>query len=101
MKIVDLIKSLTSKDLFKILLWGSAGFYIPVSIISGLLAVFDILPANLNGQQYNGLKGLLIPILTAPIFVFLLTVGQWVILAIGLKVVKWSIKILTKSKESY
>ena len=59
---MDFIKNLTSNDLFKIILWGSAGFYIPVSIISGLLALFDIVPANLNDQQYNGIKGLIIPI---------------------------------------
>ena len=98
---MDFIKNLTSKDLFKIILWGSAGFYIPVSIISGLLALFDIVPANLNDQQYNGIKGLIIPILTAPIFILLLAIAQWVILAIGLKVVKWGMKFFSKAKQNY
>jgi hypothetical protein len=98
MRITDLIRNLTSKDLFKILLWGSAGFYIPVSIVSGILALLDVVPANLNGQQYNGFKGLVIPILSAPIFVLLLALAQWIILAIGLKVVKWSLKIFIKSE---
>lgn len=100
MVITDLIKKLSSKDLFKILLWGSAGFYIPVSIISGVLALFDIVPANLNGGQYIGIKGLVIPILSAPIFVFLLASAQWVILAIGLKIIKWGMKVFAK-KQSY
>jgi hypothetical protein len=98
---MDFIKNLTSKNLFKIILWGSAGFYIPVAIISGLLALFDIVPANLNDQQYNGIKGLIIPILTAPIFTLLLAIAQWVVLAIGLKVVKWGMKFFSKTKQSY
>lgn len=101
MRIMDLIKGFTSKDLFKILLWGSLGFYIPISIISGLLALFDVVPANLNGQHYSGLKGLVIPILTAPIFVLLLVTAQWAILAIGLKIVKWIANFFTKSKANY
>jgi hypothetical protein len=97
MKIPDLIKKLSSKDLFKILLWGSVGFYIPVSIISGLLALFDVVPTNLNGQQYTGIKGLLVPVVSAPIFVILLAAAQWVILALGLKIVQWGLNLFTKT----
>ena len=96
MIVPDLINNLSSRDLFKILLWGSIGFYIPISIIGGLLALFDIVPANLNGQQYSGIKGLLIPILSAPIFVILLVAAQWVILTLGFKVVQWLVKLFQK-----
>lgn len=101
MKIPDSIRNLTSKEIFKIVLWCSGGFYVPLAIVLAFLALFGVIPANLNGQQYFGIKGFLIEILTVPIFTFLIAVSQWVILTLGLKILKWITKLFDRTSKAY
>lgn len=90
------ITNIESKDLFKLLMVGYSGITIPVSIISGALAFFDIVPSNLNQQGYFGVKGLFIAILTAPIYIFLMAVATWLFLIIGLRLARIGIRMLRK-----
>lgn len=86
------ITKIKSKDLFKLLMVGYSGITIPVSIISGILALLEIVPAKLNKQEYFGLKGFVISVLTAPIYVFLMAVATWLFLIIGLKIARLVIR---------
>jgi hypothetical protein len=90
----DLLNSLTAKVLFKVVLCCTAGFFIPISILLGILALQGIVPANLNDKQYVGVAGFMISMLMAPIFIFLLAIMQWAILVIGLQVVKIALRFV-------
>lgn len=80
--------SLNSKSLFKLILICSTGFYIPVALLMGVLAWLDIIPVTMNEQQYTGFKGFAISIGFIPVFIIILTLAHWVMLAIGLKFFK-------------
>ena len=58
----------------------------------GVLAWLDIVPATLNEQQYTGFKGFVIYVAFIPVFVMILTLSHWVMLALGLKLVKAGIR---------
>ena len=75
---------------------GYSGVTIPVSIISGILALFEIVPANLNQQGYFGVKGFVIAILTAPIYIFLMVVATWLFLIIGLRLARFGVGVFKK-----
>jgi hypothetical protein len=93
---LDSIKNLDSEALFKIIFCCTLGFFIPVAILFGILALFDIVPANLNDKQYSGIWGMVIFIFVSPIYFFIITVVQWIFLAIGLKIVKWGVTLFSK-----
>ena len=92
------ILSLKSKNLFKILLLGSAGIYVPLGIIASLLAGFDIVPANLNDVEYSGFKGFIIQILFIPFLILIMTLSQALILILGLKTVKFFHLLFSKMR---
>lgn len=85
--------SLNSKSLFKLVLICSTGFYVPVALLMGVLAWLDIVPATLNEQQYTGFRGFAVYIGFIPVFILILTLSHWVMLAIGLKSFKTGIKL--------
>lgn len=87
------ITDIESKSLFKLLMVGYSGITIPVSIISGILALLDIVPANLNSQGYIGIKGFAIAILTAPIYIFLMAAASWLFLIIGLRLARLGMRV--------
>ena len=91
---VQEMTSIQSSVLFKLLMVGYAGITIPVSIISGILALLDIVPAKLNNQDYIGIKGLAVAILTAPIYIFLMAAASWIFLIIGLRLAKFGMRLL-------
>lgn len=86
-----------SRDLFKLLMVGYSGITIPVSIVSGILALFEIVPATLNQQKYVGIKGFVIAILTAPIYILLMAIATWLFLAIGLWLANFGVRIFKQS----
>jgi hypothetical protein len=86
------ITNIESKDIFKLLMVGYSGITIPLSIVSGILAFFDIVPANLNNHGYVGVKGLVVAILTAPIYILLMAVATWLFLIIGLRLARLGMK---------
>ncbi|WP_157492616.1 hypothetical protein [Echinicola pacifica] len=85
----ELIKSLSTKSLFKLIGICCSAFYIPVAIIMAFLALAGIVPANLNGRELTGFLGFIVPLFTAPIFIAILTVAHWAVLAIGLAIAKY------------
>ncbi|QNH63332.1 hypothetical protein [Hymenobacter sediminicola] len=82
------IRSLTSRQLFIVLLYATCGFYGPVSLFLGLLSLADVVPARLNEQEYYGLKGFVIYLLFAPFVIFILTVSIWIFVAPGWKLAR-------------
>jgi hypothetical protein len=92
--------SFTSKSLFKLILICSTGFYVPVALLMGVLAWLDIVPATLNEQQYTGFKGFAIYIAFIPVFILILAVSHWVMLAIGLKLFKIGANIYSRISNS-
>src|SRR5690606_4578312 len=88
------------RKLFKLILFCSVGFYVPLAILMGLLAVFEIVPVTMNNQQYIGFKGLIISILFTPVFIMILTLSHWVFLAIGLKLAKVGYFLFYKIKRN-
>src|SRR5688572_11382978 len=95
-KTIDLVTSFNSKLLFELVLYCTAGFFIPVSLFFGLLAFFDIVPANLNDEKYVGWQGLMVFIMMSPIYIVILTCAQWLSLAIGLKLIKTIIALVQR-----
>ncbi|PVY40488.1 hypothetical protein C8E01_107119 [Pontibacter virosus] len=79
--------------MFKLILICSTGFYIPIAFLMGILAWLDIVPATMNAQQYTGFKGFAISIGFIPVFIMILTLAHWVMLAIGLKFFKIGVKL--------
>lgn len=90
--------SISSKDLFKLILIGSAGFYVPISILMGVLALFAVAPANLNGETYVGLSGFFIQVAFSPLLVLLLAFMKWIILIIGIKIFNFVVKVVSRRK---
>ncbi|MBK0402129.1 hypothetical protein I5M27_03980 [Adhaeribacter sp. BT258] len=90
------ILSMNSKSLFKLLLFCYTGFYIPIGILTGLLAALEIMPANLNDEQYVGVKGFTINILFIPFMIIILTTCTWIVLAPGLKLAKTCVFLFYK-----
>ena len=88
------ILKFNSRLLFKLLMYCSAGFCIPISLLIALLALFDVVPATLNDKPYYGLKGFLISIFFAPMFVLLTCCTLWLMLGFGLKVSKLAMTFL-------
>lgn len=86
--------SISSRDLFKLILIGSAGFYVPISILMGVLALFEVVPANLNGESYVGLTGFFIQVAFSPLLVLLLASMKWFILIIGIKLFNFAAKVV-------
>jgi hypothetical protein len=97
-KTIDLVTSFNSKLLFKLVLYCTVGVFIPISLISGMLAFYGVVPANLNDQKYVGLQGLLVFLLMSPIYIVILTGAQWLSLAIGLKIIKMIIALVRRFK---
>jgi len=85
----ELIKTISAKALFKFIAICCIAFYIPVAIIMAFLALAGIVPSNLNGQEFTGLVGFIIPVLTSPIFILILTIAHWIVLAIGLVITRF------------
>ncbi|MCG8307492.1 MAG: hypothetical protein MI975_08880 [Cytophagales bacterium] len=98
MKASELVMKLSTGQLFKFILISCTAFYIPVAIISGILALFEVVPANLNDKEFTGVMGFIISILTAPIFIAILTIAHWIVLAIGLKLARVWFKKFSRNK---
>jgi len=87
------IVNIKSNDLFKLLTIGYAGFFIPVSVVSAVLSLFEIVPTLLNKTEYYGIEGFAIAIVTAPIYLFLMVGATWVFLIIGMRISRVALKI--------
>lgn len=55
---INKILLMNSRRLFKLIVFCCTGFYVPIGILRGLLAAFEIVPATLNDEQYAGSWGL-------------------------------------------
>jgi hypothetical protein len=80
--------SVKSNGLFKLLMIGYGGIFVPVAIIELILTSFEIVPVTFNNVEYFGLEGFLIALVTTPIYLFLMAGVTWVFLIIGLRVSK-------------
>ena len=82
------LRELTSRQLFLALLYGYGGFYLPLSVLFGILSLVGVIPAKLNQQLYYGLPGLTIYVVCSPFVVFILTVSTWIFVAPGWKLAR-------------
>ncbi|MBC6696562.1 hypothetical protein [Hymenobacter sp. BT190] len=82
------IRNLTSRQLFTVLLYGTGGFYLPLSLLLGIFSLLGVVPARLNEQDYYGLQGIAIYLLFAPLIVFILTLTTWIFVAPGWKLAR-------------
>ena len=70
---------------FKTLFLCYTFFSIPFFFTIGLLSLFNLIPVELNGINYFGFIGFTISLLFIPIFGFLFSCLNWVVLNLGLK----------------
>ena len=68
---------------FKKIFWAHAFIIIPITLLSCLLALFDIVPIDFNNTPRYGFEGFIIPILFLPLTLFLPSGGTWLFLNIG------------------
>ncbi len=91
------IVNIKSNALFKLLIIGYAGIFVPISIISAILSLFEIVPTILNKIEYYGIKGFVIAIITTPIYIFLMAGASWLFLIIGLRFSKIALKLFHRN----
>jgi hypothetical protein len=58
-------------------------FGFPLFLLQSILALLDITPSTLNGVNYTGLKGFLIPLIGVPLFGIGFGIVNYLILNIG------------------
>ncbi|RZA04100.1 MAG: hypothetical protein EOP47_00040 [Sphingobacteriaceae bacterium] len=68
---------------FKKIFWAIVFLFTPVTILSSLLAFFDIVPVDFNSTPRNGFEGFIIPILYLPFAVLMMSGLFWVTLNLG------------------
>lgn len=69
---------------FKKLFWSYTFCVLPISLLAGLLALFDIVPVYFNEAPQHGFKGFIIPIVYIPFIGLILSSLNWVILNFGI-----------------
>lgn len=79
------IVNIESGTLFRLIIIGYAGIFIPVTIISGVLSLFELVPTIFNNENYFGVEGLIIAIVAAPFYLLLMSGATWIFLIIGLR----------------
>ena len=86
-----------SSDLFKLLIVGYAGIFIPISVVGAVLSLFEIVPAVLNETKYYGIKGFVITLITTPIYLFLMAGATWLFLIVGLRLSRIALKLFRRN----
>jgi len=92
--------SISYKKLYLLLFWGFTGFYLPMFFFFALLALFGIVPSNLDGSEYVGVKGFIIIMFFSVFVIFFVSIFTWIILIIGLRITTFVKNIIKKEKTS-
>lgn len=78
------VKRLRSGTVFKLLLIGNLVFFLPLSLLAGLLGMFGASTVTWNDQILTGLPALLVSSLSGALFVLVFSVLGWISVFIGL-----------------
>jgi len=78
------VKRLRSGTVFKLLLIGNLVFFLPLSLLSGVLSMFGASTIIWNDQVVTGLPALLVSPLSGALFALVVSVLGWVSVFIGL-----------------
>ncbi|MGJ1242748.1 hypothetical protein [Sphingobacterium siyangense] len=73
---------------FSILFWQLFFGMLPFTLIISIVAYTGQKPAEFNGENFQGISGALISLITHPIVVFLGSIILWTILFIGRSLLK-------------
>ena len=78
------VKRLRSGTVFKLLLLGNLIFFLPFSLLAGVLSMFGASTISWNGQVVTGLPALLVSPLSGALFALVFSVLGWISVFIGL-----------------
>lgn len=78
------VKRLRSGTIFKLLLIGNLVFFLPLSLLAGVLSMFGASTVTWNGQVITGLPALLVSPLSGALFTLVFSILGWVSVFIGL-----------------
>lgn len=77
-------KKISKYSLFKLLLCGYSMIVIPFFIVCGISSLFGGQNVQVGGEPVTGVMGLVASLIMAPIFSTMLSILNWIPLAIGL-----------------
>ncbi|GAB2983510.1 hypothetical protein GCM10027049_20920 [Mucilaginibacter puniceus] len=68
---------------FKKIFWAFVFLFTPVTILSSLLALFNVVPVDFNGTPRYGFEGFITPILYLPFAILMMSALIWLMLNFG------------------
>ena len=78
------VKRLRSGSVFKFLIFGNLVFFLPLSLLAGVLSIFGASTITWNDQVVTGLPALLVSPLSGAMFALVVSVLGWISVFIGL-----------------
>ena len=78
------VKRLRSGTIFKLLMLGNLVFFLPLSLLAGVLSIFGMSTITWNDQIVTGLPALVVSPLSGALFALVISALGWISVFIGL-----------------
>ena len=78
------VKRLRGGAVFKLLLVGNMAFFLPLSLVAGILGMFGASTVTWNDQVVTGLPALPVTLMSGALFALVVSVLTWISVFIGL-----------------
>ena len=78
------VKRLRGGSVFKLLLIGNLAFFLPLSLLAGVMSMFGVSTITWNNQVVTGFPALLVSPLSGALFALVISVLGWISVFIGL-----------------